>query len=172
MRWPTTLLLTAYFATGCHDEPHVGIATAQEAQSACERGCAWDVDCLGTDLDECVADCVADAEGWIRQDALEAFQGCVAQMTCDDDPADCGAYVKPLDVHRGFETKCNEQLAMCDVPEDLDCSVDFDPEDTDAGIVRFVTPEIVKELSACLDAADCDTRTSCMLDAYQAYGIH
>jgi hypothetical protein len=173
MRWPTTILLTAFFATGCHDDPpQTGIASAETAQSACERGCAYDVDCNGADLDECVAECVADAEGWIRQDALEAFQGCVAKLTCDDDPDDCGAYVKPLDVHRDFETKCNAQLAACDMPDQLDCAVDFDPEDADVGAVRFATPAIVQELSACLDAADCDTRTSCMLDVYQAYGIH
>jgi hypothetical protein len=173
MRWPTTLVVTAFFVTGCKsDPPNVLSATAETAQSACESGCAWDVDCNGTDLQECIDDCVADAEGWIRQDALEEFQGCVAKLTCDDNPDDCGAYVKPLDVHVAFSEKCTAQLAECEMPAELDCTVDFDPDDYDAGAVRFATPEIVDELSACLDGADCDARTSCMLDVYATYNVH
>jgi hypothetical protein len=160
------LFATAYFVTGCSEDP---IATT--SASACEQGCAWDADCALADFDLCVEQCLADAASWERHDALVAENTCVGRMSCDEDPDDCGAYVEPLDEHLAFAAKCTAAVATCGTEDDIDCSVAFDPDDPDAGLVRYMTSPVVATLSACLDATDCGDMVDCIDDVYDRYDL-
>jgi len=166
MRRVLVLLLVA----GCHDDPtDSNVVTDGDAEALCTKGCSYDVDCLSADLDTCVTSCVDDSAGWVRHDALEAEQNCIAGLGCDEDPGVCGARVKPLAFHHDFQTKCEAQLADC--TSLIDCTVDYNPDDPGAGVLRFAAAPIIDELSACLDGADCTARTDCMTSIFDMYGI-
>jgi hypothetical protein len=162
------------FITGGCDEnklTNTGTGTIADTQSACEAGCSWDADCNLADFDTCVEACIEDAAGWQRQDALQLENTCVSRLSCDDDPDDCGAYVEPLAEHLAFEAKCLATLSSCGLEDELDCSTSFDPDDPDAGLVRYMTPELVAELSACLDLADCDAAIECIDDTLDPFDL-
>jgi len=166
MRCVLALLLVA----GCGDKRvDTGAVSDADAEVLCENGCSYDVDCLAADLDACIADCVDSAAGWVRHDALAAEQACIADLPCDQDPGVCGDRVKPLQIHRDFSAKCDMQLADC--TSLIDCTVDFNPDDPSAGELRFAAPNVIEELSACLDGADCTARTDCITGVFDAYGI-
>ncbi|MBX3160043.1 MAG: hypothetical protein KF773_29005 [Deltaproteobacteria bacterium] len=172
MRPLPLLYFTALFVTGgCDDKITTGTGSLAETRSACAQGCAWESDCNLADFDLCVDQCVEDAAGWERQDALAAENACIARLSCDEDPDDCGAYVEPLPEHLAFAQKCTAAIAACGAEDDVDCSVTFDPDDPDAGLVRYMTPAVVAQLSACLDAADCTDVVDCIDDVYDAYGL-
>jgi hypothetical protein len=162
------LFFFGFVVTGGCDDNLIGTSAIAGAQSACEAGCAWDADCSLVDFDACVDDCLADAS-WQRPEAVAAENACVARMSCDEDPDDCGAYVEPLAEHVAFEAKCTAALTACGLDDELDCSATFDPDDPDAGVVRYMTPELVATLSSCLDLADCDAKVDCLDDTLDPY---
>jgi hypothetical protein len=162
-------VLVLVLLVGCHDKADTGAVSEGDAEVLCTRGCSYDIDCLGADVDTCIADCIDSAAGWVRHDALEAEQNCIADLPCDEDPGTCGSRVRPLDEHRAFADKCDAQLAECSSL--IDCTVEFDPEDPSAGFLRFAAPSVIAELSACLDGADCTARLDCVTAVFDTYGI-
>src|SRR5262249_39392312 len=78
----------------------------------------------------------------------------------------CFERVKPLPIHRTWEKQCKLQLAACLSATDLyqNCSVVYDPNDDDAGFLRFAAPSVVDKLLGCLGGPDCGKRLDCIDD--------
>ena len=149
--------------------------TAAEAEPLCRGDCQRRVDC-GSDSDvaACTTACVGDIAGWARGDGVEALLACMAELACDANDDACILEVSVLAIHQEWEDRCRATMVTCFTePGELDaaCGVTA-PVPSDAAFFRLIAPEIMTELVACFDGADCTTRIDCVGAALEAHGIN
>jgi hypothetical protein len=160
-----TTLLVVLAACGGGEGGGLGVSraiTADEATPLCMADCQHDIDCGDTnELALCTQSCVEDFVGWARADAVDTFLSCSAMLTCDAVDDTCGANIQPLAIHNEWEAGCRANLAAC-IDVQLACEVSPDPANTEVGIFRFIAPEIMPDLIACLGVGDCQTQVDCV----------
>lgn len=152
-----------------------GALTAPQAEAVCEQRCAYQVSCgREDDVESCTPRCVVDLVGWMRADAAAALADCLVSQPCTEDDDQClFEGVGPLAIHQAWEDACRSQLVGCVDPMLLEgmCEVTPDRANNAPALFRFIAPEIMTELVACLDGADCTARLTCVEDTIEAHGI-
>jgi hypothetical protein len=167
------VLLSLGLAAGCGSDPGPEPITPAQAEDLCTQSCSFDVECDAKDLASCVTDCVTDVGTWARHDAIATIADCRDSLTCDDDTDACLERVKPLAYHRAFETRCREALVDCvGIIIETDCAVEYNVESDDIGFFRFMSEPVIRDLTTCMDAADCDARLTCIDDVFVARNIN
>ena len=132
--------------------------------------CQHDFDCGDeTDVELCTTGCAGEIDGWVRLDAAELIFECFAALACDVSDDGCVLQVEPLAIHQEWEDGCRAVLA----PSCTDFDVEFCEVSgaSDSALWRVVAPEIMQEVIACLDAADCTSRFACIEGVITQYGI-
>lgn len=156
-------------ACGGGDGGNTDPVTVASAQPGCSSICEQEIRCGSTNtLAECTSECQMGIDGWVREDALEAFADCATNLTCEADSDTCFSMISVLDVHREWSMKCNAQLSACDIDQDI-CAIQH--TSGDEGLILLFAPVVVEEMITCLDGADCAARLTCLQNVFTKYGI-
>jgi hypothetical protein len=148
-----------------------------DAEELCSADCQRDIDC-GTetnDLATCTQNCASEFVGWARADAVDEIFTCFAELACGENDDACAAGVEPLAIHEEWEAGCLSELAECIPPDEIQVACSASPiagESDDAGFWRFIAPEIMEEVIACLDEAVCDDRLTCVEGVLELHNIN
>lgn len=166
---PLSLMLVA----ACGESgPSSRAVTAQGAESYCHDGCEFLVGCEGGSVSDCTARCVAEVQGWMREDVLAAITECKVGLSCGESDAVCLATCEPTAAHERYESTCRASAFTCGLPvdqADQQCAVAAAAQG-DAGFVCMVAPEIVDRLTACYLLA-CDAVDQCVFEVYEDAGV-
>jgi hypothetical protein len=149
--------------------------TEEQATPLCEADCQRKINCgIESDLTFCTNDCVQRFVGWARGDAVDSFLDCTAALTCDMfDTAPCTLGIRPLAIHEEWETKCFPALTGCVGEPGSESEVcEATPDGTSFFVISMIAAEIMPELIACLDGADCDARVNCLTASFEAHHIN
>jgi hypothetical protein len=155
--------------------PGSGALTAETAEPICRQGCEHDVTCGNeSDVELCVTDCIAEVVGWARGDAFDTLSDCAAALECGANDDQCLQEVQPLPIHEEWEARCRTDLAACIDPSQIDAACEVSPSASsdDVGFFRFIAPEVMEEIIACLDLADCTMRLDCVQAELEEHGIN
>jgi hypothetical protein len=146
-----------------------------EAEEYCRADCQRDIDC-GTetnDLETCTQNCAGELVGWARADAIQEIFECFADLACDANDDACAAGVDPLPIHEEWEAGCIAKFTEC-IPDEVEVACSASPipgEIDDAGFWRFIAPEIMEEVIACLDEPTCEGGLDCVTAVLEANNI-
>jgi hypothetical protein len=169
-----SLLLAA-----CGDSPGSGPVSEEDYRAGCERSCEHRQACgtLQDGVAACVASCVDEfpEAGWLRGDALEDVTVCQAELACDASGDQCFGACDPTGAHERYEAQCRETLSACTTNTNaLDeiCSVRPVAGASDSGLLCFIIPSIMDELTACLPAGTgCDAAGDCLDAVFERHHV-
>lgn len=144
----------------------VAAVTVESARPACEQMCQHWIDCGNTEtLAACTDRCATSVEGWAREDGLDQIGDCISMLSCEVDDDGCAAMIPALDAHTEWQSQCEAKLGTCPDFTIQVCSIDAFPW------YRLIVPQVMDEMTACLDAATCDARLSCVDAVHETYHI-
>ncbi len=173
----TMCIATAMLLAACGgDSGSTDGITAGTAETYCERGCAYELECdpAGEPVEVCTADCLDDVVGVVREDVFIDITNCFTALSCDASDDACLQECTPTASHDAYEAACRSSLAMCDVgAADLEgiCEVSPDPSNDDTGYFCVFAPAIMDELTACFDDGTCQEQSTCLQTVLEAHGI-
>jgi hypothetical protein len=175
MTKPCLSLLVILFAA-CGGGPGTGPVDQSTAETYCQEDCDHQASCDSTvDVTACVNDCVTEVVGVIREDVFADVTDCTTALACGAASDACfDDNCAPTSAHEAYESRCREAFAACDLStEEIDGACETSPSTSasDVGYLCALTPEIMDELSACMDEADCQAILTCEQNVAEARGI-
>ena len=171
----STLLLSLVAACGGGGSGG-GLSTAaitlEQATPLCMADCQHSIECgSGDNLAFCVQNCTDDFVGWARGDAVDTLLECTAAQECTAVDEACLLDVRPLAIHEEWEVGCRANLASC-IDVELLCEVSPSTIDGEIGLVRFIAPELMPDIIACLGTGACREQLDCVSAELEAKGIN